>query len=216
MARAGRVGYLFVEVLSGPLPAVSQGGAGSFWTAADIVIALPVSWFPLVADYTRHVRGGRTAFVGTSVGYGAATVAFFALGVLALSAYGAAGLDVIGALLAVPLGAIAILVLLVVEVDEAFANIYSTAVSAQNVAARLDRRVLAIIVGAAATLLAFVLDAQATNLSCSSSGRSSCRWSACSWSRTSSFPAGPGTPRSPHRPGPCCCCRGSRASWRTS
>jgi nucleobase:cation symporter-1, NCS1 family len=153
--------YLFVEVLSGPLPVVSQGGAGSFWAAADIVIALPISWFPLVADYTRHVRGGRTAFVGTSVGYGAATVAFFALGVLAISAYSAAGLDVIGALLAVPLGALAIFVLLVVEVDEAFANIYSTAVSAQNVAARLDRRVLAIIVGAAATLLAFTLDAQA-------------------------------------------------------
>ena len=78
-----------------------------------------------------------------------ATVAFFTLGVLALAAYGAAGLDVIDALLAVPLGAVAVLVLVVVEVDEAFANIYSTAVSAQNVAARLDRRVLAVIVGAA-------------------------------------------------------------------
>jgi putative hydroxymethylpyrimidine transporter CytX len=152
------VAYLFVEVLTGPLPPVREGGAGSFWTAADIVIALPVSWFPLVADYTRHVRGGRTAFAGTAIGYGAATVAFFTLGVLAISAYGAAGLDVIGALLAVPLGAVAILVLLVVEVDEAFANIYSTAVSAQNVAARLDRRVLALLVGATATGLAFAFD----------------------------------------------------------
>jgi purine-cytosine permease-like protein len=77
---------------------------------------------------------------------------------LAISAYSAAGLDVIGALLAVPLGALAIFVLLVVEVDEAFANIYSTAVSAQNFAARLDRRVLAVIVGAVATLLAFTFD----------------------------------------------------------
>jgi putative hydroxymethylpyrimidine transporter CytX len=153
--------YLFVEVLSNPLPPVTAGGAGSFWTAADIVIALPVSWFPLVADYTRHVRTGRTAFVGTSVGYGAATIAFFTLGVLAISAYSTAGLDVIGALLAVPLGAIAILVLLVVEVDEAFANIYSTAVSAQNLASRLDRRPLALIVGAVATMLAFALDVAA-------------------------------------------------------
>ncbi|HEX7744368.1 MAG TPA: cytosine permease [Micromonosporaceae bacterium] len=150
--------YLFVEVLTNPLAAVTSGGAGSFWTAADIVIALPVSWFPLVADYTRHVRHGRTAFLGTSIGYGAATVAFFTLGVLAISAYSAAGLDVIGALLAVPLGAVAVLVLIVVEVDEAFANIYSTAVSAQNIAARLDRRVLAVLVGAVATLLAFTFD----------------------------------------------------------
>lgn len=150
--------YLFVEVLTSPLAPVTAGGASSFWTAADIVIALPVSWFPLVADYTRHVRGGRAAFVGASIGYGAATVAFFTLGVLAISAYSAAGLDVIGALLAVPLGAVAVFVLIVVEIDEAFANIYSTAVSAQNFAARLDRRLLAVLVGAVATLLAFTFD----------------------------------------------------------
>src|SRR4051794_13143488 len=63
-ALAGVV-YLFIQVLSHPLPPITDGGAGSFWTAADVVIALPVSWFPLVADYTRHVRRGRTAFTGT-------------------------------------------------------------------------------------------------------------------------------------------------------
>ena len=152
------VGYLFVQVLSEPLPPVSEGGASSFWTATDIVIALPVSWFPLAADYARHVRDGRSAFVGAAAGYGAATVAMFTLGVLALAAYGTAGLDVIDALLAVPFGVLAVLVLLSVEVDEAFANIYSTAVSAQNVAARLDRRVLAVVVGATATLLALTFD----------------------------------------------------------
>ncbi|MFB9235633.1 purine-cytosine permease family protein [Plantactinospora siamensis] len=150
--------YLFVDVLTHPIAPAGSGGATSFWTAADIVVALPVSWFPLVADYTRHARGPRTAFTGATVGYGLATVAFFALGVLALSAYRAAGLDVIGALLAVPLGAVAVGVLVVVELDEAFANIYSTALSAQNIAARLDRRILAALVGALATLLAFTLD----------------------------------------------------------
>src|SRR4051812_16718627 len=160
LALAGVV-YLFVQVLSHPLPGFTEAGASSFWTAADIVIALPVSWFPLAADYTRHVRGGRTAFAGTAVGYGAATVAFFTLGVLALSAYGASGVDVIDALLRVPLGFLAVLVLVVVEVDEAFANIYSTAVSAQNISSRLDRRVLALVVGVVATGLAFVLDVAA-------------------------------------------------------
>lgn len=157
-AALAAVVYLFVQVLTQPLPPVTEGGASSFWTATDIVIALPVSWFPLAADYTRHVRGARPAFVGAAVGYGAATVAFFSLGVLALAAYGAVGLDVIDALLAVPFGLVAILVLLVVEVDEAFANIYSTAVSTQNLAARLDRRLLAVLVGGVATLLALTFD----------------------------------------------------------
>ncbi|HEU4426159.1 MAG TPA: hypothetical protein VFR67_26780, partial [Pilimelia sp.] len=152
------VGYLFVQVLSQPLPPIAEGGAASFWTAADIVIALPVSWFPLAADYTRHVRGWRPAFAGTAIGYGAATVALFTLGVLALAAYGRAGLDVIDALLAVPFGLVAVLVLLVVEVDEAFANVYSTAVSTQNMAARLDRRLLALAVGVVSTVLALSFD----------------------------------------------------------
>ena len=150
--------YLFLRVLSHPLPPIAGDGAISFWTAVDIVVALPVSWFPLAADYTRHVRGGRPAFVGTAVGYGAATVAFFTLGVLALAAYAAAGLDVIEALLAVPLGALAVVVLVVVEIDEAFANIYSTAVSTQNLSGRLDRRVLVLAVGVTATVLAFTFD----------------------------------------------------------
>ncbi len=122
------------------------------------MIALPVSWFPLAADYTRHVRGGRPALVGAAAGYGGATVAFFVLGALALAAYGKAGLDVIDALLAIPLGALAVLLLVVIEVDEAFANIYSTAMSTQNLAARMDRRVLAVIVGVVATLLALTFD----------------------------------------------------------
>src|ERR687889_1680485 len=110
-AALAAVVYLFVRVLSEPLPPVPDGGAGSFWSAVDIVIALPISWFPLAADYTRHVRHQRTAFVGTAGGYGLANVVMFTLGALALAAYGTVGLDVIDALLAVPLGLLAVLVL---------------------------------------------------------------------------------------------------------
>ncbi|WP_040338939.1 purine-cytosine permease family protein [Candidatus Blastococcus massiliensis] len=157
-AALAAVVYLYVQVLAEPLPPLESGGATSFWTATDIVIALPVSWLPLAADYTRHARSARSAGVGAGVGYGLATVAMFTLGVLALAAYGSGGLDVIDALLAVPLGALAVLVLVSVELDEAFANVYSTAVSAQNVVGRLDRRVLAVAVGGVATALALTLD----------------------------------------------------------
>lgn len=151
--------YLFVQVLRQPLPSLTEGGFGGFWTSVDLAIALPVSWVPLAADYSRHSRSPRAAFVGAGVGYGTATIVFFALGILAVAATGTAGFDVIDTLLVLPAAGLAVVVLVVDELDEAFANVYSTAVSAQNLAPRWDRRRLAVGVGVLATLLALVVDA---------------------------------------------------------
>jgi len=46
-----------------------HGHHGSFWLAVDTVVAVTVSWAPLVADYTRFSRDRRSAFVGVGVGY---------------------------------------------------------------------------------------------------------------------------------------------------
>src|SRR5262245_57029622 len=152
--------YLFVQVLRQPLPPFGEGSWAAFWKGADIVIALAISWAPLAADYSRHARSAGSAFWGAFAGYGVASAAFFALGVLAHLAYDAPGgqADVIGALLAIPAGGIALLVLVVDELDEAFADLYSTVVSVQNIHPSLDRRALAVGIGALATLAALVLD----------------------------------------------------------
>ena len=138
--------YLLVQVARQPLPSFGDGSWLGFWKAVDIVVALPISWIPLAADYSRHSRSGRAAFGGAALGYGAATIAFFVLGVLA-TATGDADTDVIASLLAIPAGAIALLILVVDELDEVFANIYSAVVSTQNLVPRLDRRVGAAVVG---------------------------------------------------------------------
>jgi nucleobase:cation symporter-1, NCS1 family len=148
--------YLLFQVLRRPLPPVPNGSWSAFWKATDIVIALPISWAPLAADYSRHSRSGRAAFGGAFLGYGMATIAFFVLGVIA-TANATAGDDVLASLVAIPAGAIALLILLVDELDEVFANLYSTVVSAQNIGPRLDRRVGVAVVGAVATALALVV-----------------------------------------------------------
>lgn len=149
--------YLFVQVLRRPLPDLTDGSWTGFWKAADIVIALPISWLPLAADYSRHSRTPGAAFGGAALGYGMATIAFFLLGVLA-TAGDLAGDDVIASLLALPAGTIALLILVIDEVDEVFANIYSTVVSTQNLAPRIDRRIAAVGVGTVATTLALFFD----------------------------------------------------------
>ena len=148
--------FLFVQVLLQPRQAVPQESVLGFWPAVDLAIAGVISYAALAPDYSRHSRNRRSAFWGASLGYGLAAVAYYTLGVFAVANLGAA--DVITALITLPAGAIAIGILLVDEVDEAFANIYSTTMSVQNLFPRLDRRIVAVTIGAIAILLAGLLD----------------------------------------------------------
>lgn len=153
---AAATAYLFIQIARKPLHAPGTGWGG-FWIAADVVIAIAVSWIPLAADYSRNSRNGAAAFNGAFAGFGLASIAYFSLGVLAVVALPAAGTDAIKALLALPGAAVAIVILVLDELDEAFANVYSTVVSMQNIGPRLDRRILAIGVGAAAVVLGLVV-----------------------------------------------------------
>ena len=148
--------YLFVQVLLQPHQSIPQESVLGFWPAVDLAVAGVVSFAPLAADYSRHSQTRKAAFWGASLGYGLAAVAYYALGVFAVVNLGAS--DVITALVTLPAGAIAIAILLVDEVDEVFANVYSTTMSVHNLLPQVDRRIIAVLIGVTATLLAGLLD----------------------------------------------------------
>ena len=58
------------------------GDGESLWYGIDLMIALPASWLPLIADYTRFSRGRRSAFAGSAVGYLIPNAWLYALGAL--------------------------------------------------------------------------------------------------------------------------------------
>src|SRR5262245_41437540 len=64
--------------------AAPAAGGPSFWGGVDLVIAMPISWLPLVCDYSRFARRSASAFWGTSLGYLVANLWFYALGALIL------------------------------------------------------------------------------------------------------------------------------------
>ncbi|HSL64440.1 MAG TPA: cytosine permease, partial [Gaiellaceae bacterium] len=136
-----------------------EGGL-SLWVGIDLVVALTVSWIPLVADYTRFSRDRRSAFGGVFAGYYVAGSWMFLLGaVLVLGR----GLDDAAALPAAvaaagAASALALLAVTVDETDEAFANVYSAAVSLQNVGPGASQRALIAAVAAVATAGALVID----------------------------------------------------------
>jgi nucleobase:cation symporter-1, NCS1 family len=141
-----------------------HGSRRSFWLGVDLAVALPASWLPLVGDYSRYARRPTAAAVSTFVSYTLANFAFFALGIgyaIVLTYDAFTPNSLIGALvdsmLGLTLGWLFLLVILTDEADNAFANVYSTAVSMQNLV-RVSQRVLALIVGIAAFILAVSVD----------------------------------------------------------
>lgn len=146
----------------GALLATQGTGDLSFWLGVDVVVAMPVSWFPLVADYNRFARSGAASFWGTFIGYLVANVTFFALGllyVLALKTDVAHLNDELVGFLgsSALLGGLALLIILADETDEGFADIYSAAVSSQNILARVPQRALVLAFGTIGFVLAVLL-----------------------------------------------------------
>ena len=137
-----------------------KGGFPSFWQGVDLMVAMPVSWLPLAADYTRFSRGRSGAFWGTTLGYLVPNVWLYGLGAILLLTRGLA--DAPSLLTAIAAGgagaAVALLALGVDETKEPFANVYSAAVSLQNVLPGVPQRLLILAVGAVAAGGAFAID----------------------------------------------------------
>ena len=138
----------------------SGEGGLSVWQGVDLVVAITVSWIPLAADYTRFARDRSSALWGTGVGYFLPSLWLWCLGAVLFfsrdltdpaalpAAVAAGGIAATLALFAVTVD----------ETDEAFANVYSTAVSIQNLAPKLPQRPLVTGVAAVATLGALTID----------------------------------------------------------
>ena len=134
------------------LERAGKGGWPSFGQAVDLVIASIVSWTPLAADYTRFSRTRRGAGFGAGFGYFVPTVWCIGLGCLIVLARGVArcavaarrrrrrGRNRVPRALAITID----------ESEKAFADIYSTAVSIQNLLPRVSQRLLITIVSAVA------------------------------------------------------------------
>src|SRR3954462_15275410 len=154
--------YLYVELLRNPMPSLTHGSWAGFWPGADYAIAAAVSFAPLASDYSRHAKSSRSAFGATMIGYTIAQSASYILGLVAIATVvrasdAASTQAMFGAFIAVPVGWLAFGVLVARELDQSFADSYSTVVSVQNVFPRFDRRILAVVVGSVATVLALAL-----------------------------------------------------------
>ncbi len=97
-------------------------------TALDLVIAMPVSWLPLVADYARFGRSGGSTMRGTWIGYAIANIWCYGLGIVVAS-LSEPDANLVNTLLLAQGGLLALGLILLDELDNAYGDVYSGSVS---------------------------------------------------------------------------------------
>jgi putative hydroxymethylpyrimidine transporter CytX len=150
--------YFYVQLVRQPLPDLGHGSWSHFWIGADAALAVSISWVPMAADYTRHSKSERAAFGAATVAYGLTQIVAYILGLLALALVAGDSAKVFGPFQHVALGTLFFAVFVLREADQSFANVYSTAMSIQNLAPRVDRRLLTVALGTLIMVFALVLD----------------------------------------------------------
>ena len=131
-------------------------GSMNTFQALDLVIAMPVSWLPLVADYARHGKDGRSALGGTWLGYTIANIWCYALGVLVITVTGP-NVDLVSALLLAQGGLLALGLILVDELDNTYGDLYSGSVCSESLLPRLSVKTWSTVLAAASIVFAMVL-----------------------------------------------------------
>jgi NCS1 family nucleobase:cation symporter-1 len=129
-----------------------------FMVGMDLVIAMPISWLPLVSDYSRFATNSTSSFWGTWIGYFIVSSWMYLLG-LAASLATQSG-DPSGVVMnlmvkygwAVP----ALVIVLFSTFTTTFLDIYSTAISGLNILPKMGEKMGVLIGGILGTATALV------------------------------------------------------------
>jgi putative hydroxymethylpyrimidine transporter CytX len=139
----------------------AKGSGMSVPLGIDLVVAMPISWLPLVADYSRFGRKNASAFWGTWWGYFFMSSWMYLVGLTAAIATRSDTPDAMVIQLMAHAGWVfpALLIVLFSTFTTTFLDIYSTAVSTQNLFPSLKEKRGIVITGILGILIALVFDA---------------------------------------------------------
>jgi len=129
-----------------------------FMIGLDLVIAMPISWMPLVADYARFSRGTGPAFWNTWWGYFLVSSWMYLLGLMATMATGQTdpGVLILQLMDQVGLALPALVLVVFSTITSDFPDVYSATCSVLNISEKVSARVVMWIAGVLAILVALV------------------------------------------------------------
>ncbi len=111
------------------------GEAMSFGAAVELAVAMPLSWLPLVSDYTREAEKPLPATLASTVVYGLVSTWMYAIGMGAALYTGET--DIAAVMVKAGLGAAALVILVLSTVTTTFLDAWSAGISAESLSGRL-------------------------------------------------------------------------------
>ena len=124
----------------------------AFGGMLELAVIMPLSWLPLVGDYTRKARSGRSGVLSAAAGYFVGSCAMYLLGLLSIIKLPEAG--PVASMIRAGLGSGAAFVVLLSTVTTGFLDVHSAGVSLRLVFPRLGLRSTPLWMGVAGLVLA--------------------------------------------------------------
>ena len=136
--------------------ALNVSGEGmSFGAAVELSVAMPLSWLPLISDYTREAKDPVKATAASAVTYGAVSCWMYLIGMGA--AIFTSETDIAQIMLKAGLGIAGLLIIVLSTVTTTFLDAYSAGVSSESLSAKINGKYFAIAVALIGTLGAIFL-----------------------------------------------------------
>lgn len=132
----------------------SLGEAMTFGAAVELAVAMPLSWLPLISDYTREAEKPFQATLASTLVYGAVSCWMYVIGMGAAIYTGES--DIAQIMVKAGLGAAALVILVLSTVTTTFLDAWSAGISAESLSEKLNGKWTAVavtVVGAAGAVL---------------------------------------------------------------
>jgi len=143
-------------VIFGKGRALHTGGGGmTFGAAVELSVAMPLSWLPLISDYTREAKKPVQATAASAITYGLVSCWMYVIGMGA--AIYTAETDIAQILLKAGLGAAGLLIVVFSTVTTTFLDAWSAGVSCESLSGKIDGKRIAVVVTVLGVLGAMLL-----------------------------------------------------------
>lgn len=133
---------------------VADGDAMSFGAAVELSVAMPLSWLPLISDYTREAEKPAAATAVSAIVYGIISCWMYVIGMGAAIFTGES--DIAQIMVKAGLGIAGLLIIVFSTVTTTFLDAYSAGISGQSIFAKIKGKWIAVAAAVIGTLGAVI------------------------------------------------------------